>query len=95
MGAGRHALVRAAGTVDLPPTRRAQVQAQHRDLIAPLTSAVADLGIEDPTAVSMLVWGSVDSSITRIESGMSTAEREADIALAFIQGGLDRLAPGR
>lgn len=94
VGAGRHALVRAAGTVDLPPTRRAQVQAQHRDLIAPLTSAVADLGIDDPTAVSMLVWGSVDSSITRIESGMSTAEREADVALTFIQGGLDRLAPG-
>jgi AcrR family transcriptional regulator len=91
---GRHALVRAAGTVELPPTRRAQVQAQHRDLITPLTLAVTDLGIEDASAVSMLIWGAVDAAITRIESGMTTAEREADLVLDFIHGGVERLAPG-
>jgi AcrR family transcriptional regulator len=90
---GRHALVRAAGQVDLPPTRRAQVQAQHRDLITPLSSAVADFGVEDPTAVSMLVWGVVDAAITRIESGQTTAEREAILVLDFVRGGLVRLAP--
>lgn len=91
---GRHALVRAAGTVELPPTRRAQVQAQHRDLITPLTLAVTDLGIEDASAVSMLIWGAVDAAITRIESGMTTAERETDLVLDFIHGGVERLAPG-
>lgn len=91
---GRHALVRAAGTVELPPTRRAQVQAQHRDLITPLTDAVTDLGLEDPSGVSMLIWGAVDAAITRIESGMTTAERETDLVLDFIHGGVERLAPG-
>lgn len=91
---GRHALVRAAGTVELPPTRRAQVQAQHRDLITPLSDAVTDLGLEDPSGVSMLIWGAVDAAITRIESGMTTAERETDLVLDFIHGGVERLAPG-
>lgn len=91
---GRHALVRAAGTVDLPPTRRAQVQAQHRDLITPLTVAVGDLGIPDPSAVSMFIWGAVDAAITRIEAGTTTAERETELVLDFIHGGVVRLAPG-
>lgn len=91
---GRHALVRAAGTVELPPTRRAQVQAQHRDLITPLTDAVTDLGLADPSGVSMLIWGAVDAAITRIESGMTTAEYETDLVLDFIHGGVERLAPG-
>jgi len=91
---GRHALVRAAGTVELPPTRRAQVQAQHRDLITPLALAIRDLGIDDAAGVSMLVWGAVDAAISRIESGQATAEREIELVLDFIQGGVARLAPG-
>lgn len=91
---GRHALVRAAGTVDLPPTRRAQVQAQHRDLITPLALAIHDLGIEDSAGVAMLVWGAVDAAISRIESGQASAEREIELVLDFIQGGVARLAPG-
>ena len=91
---GRHALVRAAGTVDLPPTRRAQVQAQHRDLITPLALAIHDLGIEDSAGVAMLVWGAVDAAISRIESGQAPAEREIELVLDFIQGGVARLAPG-
>ncbi len=91
---GRHALVRAAGTVELPPTRRAQVQAQHRDLITPLALAIRDLGIDDAAGVSMLVWGAVDAAISRIESGQATAEREIKLVLDFIQGGVARLAPG-
>lgn len=89
---GRHALVRAAGTVELPPTRRAQVQAQHRDLITPLSTAIADLGITDAGAVSVLVWGAVDAAIGRIESGHASAEREIELVLDFIQGGVARLA---
>lgn len=91
---GRHALVRAAGTVELPPTRRAQVQAQHRDLITPLALAIHDLGIDDAAGVSMLVWGAVDAAISRIESAQATAEREIELVLDFIQGGVARLAPG-
>ena len=70
------------------------MQAQHRDLITPLTLAVTDLGIQDPTAVSMFIWGAVDAAITRMESGMTTAERETALVLDFIHGGVVRLAPG-
>jgi len=89
---GRHALVRAAGSVDLPANRRAEVQAQHRDLITPLTSAISDLGINDASAVATLVWGCVDASIARLESGSSTVERERTIVLDFVRGGVGRLA---
>ena len=89
---GRHALVRAAGSVDLPENRRSEVQSHHRDLITPLTAAISDLGIDDAPAVATLVWGSVDAAITRVESGASTAERERDLVLDFIRGGVSRLA---
>ena len=80
--------------MELPPTRRAQVQAQHRDLITPLALAIRDLGIDDAAGVSMLVWGAVDAAISRLESGQATAEREIELVLDFIQGGVARLAPG-
>lgn len=89
---GRHALVRAAGTVELPDARRAAVQGQHRDLIQPLAVAIADLGIEDPMAASSFVWGAVDASITRIEGGLASPDHETDLVLEFIRGGLTALA---
>lgn len=92
---GRHALVRAAGSVDLPPTRRAEVQARHRDLIRPLHAAITELGADDAASVASLVWGVVDSAITRIEAGTATAEDQTPAVLEFVQGGLDRLIPGR
>lgn len=92
---GRHALVRAAGSVDLPPTRRAEVQTLHRDLIRPLHAAIVDLGVADAGIMSGLVWGVVDSTITRIEAGTTTAEEALPVVLAFIQGGLDSSVLGR
>jgi AcrR family transcriptional regulator len=89
---GRHALVRAAGSVDLPETRRSEVQARHRDLITPLTTAITDLGVADAPAVATLVWGCIDAAITRVESGVSTAERERALVLDFIRGGVGRVA---
>lgn len=91
VGDGRHALVKAAGAIDLPAERRSAVQAQHRALMDPLASAVAALGFTDPGAVSMLVWGAVDASITRVESGLAAPGDEAVRVLAFIEGGLTAL----
>ncbi|HAN72673.1 MAG TPA: TetR family transcriptional regulator [Actinobacteria bacterium] len=92
---GRHALVRAAGSVDLPPTRRAEVQTLHRDLIRPLHAAITDLGVADAGVMSGLVWGVVDSTITRLEAGTTTAEEALPVVLAFIQGGLNSSVLGR
>lgn len=92
---GRHALVRAAGAVDLPPTRRAEVQARHRDLIEPLHEALSAVRGLDPEQAARLVWGVVDAAIDRLESRAEPdgidprrAEREADATVAFVYGGL-------
>lgn len=92
---GRHALVRAAGSVELPATRRAEVQARHRDLVAPLQSAIEELGVGHAARVAGFVWGAMDSSITRIEAGVTTADDERPALLAFVEGGLTRLRPAR
>lgn len=91
VGEGRHALVRSAGTIDLPEMRRAEVKAQHRALIEPLTAAIAAQGVPDPAAISMLTWGAVDASITRVEAGLASAEDESARSLAFIEGALSAL----
>ena len=99
---GRHALVRAAGTIELPPTRRAEVTARHRDLIEPLREALTAVRGLDADQAARLVWGVVDAAISRIESASGDAdvdpafaENEADATVAFVHGGLRRLAARR
>lgn len=77
---GRHALVRAAGQVELPPTRRAQIGTLHQDLVAPLREAVIASG-EDPVVVAY-IWGVTQAAIERIEAGADPVA-EADSAIAF------------
>ena len=99
---GRHALVRAAGAIDLPPTRRAEVSARHRDLIEPLHEALSQVHGLDADQAARLVWGVVDAAIGRIEASETDgridrafADREADASVAFVHGGLRRLASRR
>jgi len=75
---GRHALVRAAGDASLPPVRRAQVQALHREL------AIADAG-----RMTSYIWGVIESATRRIESGRPSDD-EVDAAIAFALAGVDR-----
>ncbi len=96
---GRHALVRAAGAIELPATRRAEVQARHRDLIDPLHTALAREPRLDAEHAARLVWGAVDAAIARLEASATAAgidpafaAREADVTVAFVLGGLGRMA---
>jgi AcrR family transcriptional regulator len=93
--AGRHALVRAAGAVDLPPSRRVEVQAMHRSLISPLFAAVAAMGDVDPGQLARYVWGVVDVSIARIEAGECDTDDEIATVLEFVEGGLVRSIAAR
>jgi AcrR family transcriptional regulator len=93
--AGRHALVRAAGAVDLPPSRRVEVQTMHRSLIAPLFAAVAAMGDVDPGQLARYVWGVVDVSIARIEAGECDTDEEIATVLEFVEGGLVRSIAAR
>lgn len=85
---GRHALLRAAGTIELPPTRRSQVQTLHQDLIAPLYRALVDAG--DPNAVrtARYIWGVVDVAINRIEVADADVDAEVRAVIAFVDGAL-------
>jgi AcrR family transcriptional regulator len=87
---GHHALVRAAGAVDLPATRRAHVQTLHRELIAPLQDALTSLGDTSRGQLAMYVWGVVDTSITRIEAAHCGPAEELPVVLDFVRGGLAR-----
>ncbi len=85
---GRHALVRAAGDATLPPVRRAQVQALHRELAAPVHTALVDLGVADADRIGSYVWGVVESATRHIEAGRP-ADDEVDAAIAFALAGVD------
>ncbi len=86
---GRHALVRAAGDATLPPVRRAQVQALHRELAAPVHTALVDLGAIDADRIASYVWGVVETATRHIEAGRP-AEDEIDAAIAFALAGVVR-----
>jgi AcrR family transcriptional regulator len=90
---GRHALLRAAGSIELPPERRIEVQDLHQSLIAPLVAALDDAGIPDPDRQARYVWGVVEVGISRIETGEAAPGDEAAALVAFVDGALG--APGR
>jgi AcrR family transcriptional regulator len=91
---GRHALVRAAAATDIPADRRQAVQDRHRALVQPLAEALADLGILDAAAAASLVWGAVDATVSRVESGVEDADAATTRVTAFVRGGLEALRTG-
>ena len=87
---GRHALVRSAGQVDLPPTRRAQIGDLHRQLMNPLVAALASAGVADAARAAAQVAAVLDVAVRRVEAGHD-AHAETAAALSFALRGL-RLA---
>jgi AcrR family transcriptional regulator len=85
---GRHALVRAAGDATLPPVRRAQVQALHRELAAPVGAALIELGVADAERLTSYIWGVVEVATRRIETGRP-GDDEVDAAITFALAGVD------
>jgi AcrR family transcriptional regulator len=85
---GRHGLVRAAGEATLPPVRKAQVAAMHRDLAAPIVTALQELQVAGAHRYASYAWGVMEAASRHIESGRS-ANDEVDAAVAFILAGID------
>ena len=88
VGDGRHALLRSAGTIELPENRREQVDTLHRAVIAPLVDTLKDAGSADPGRESRYVWGVVEVAISRIENGESKADDEIAAVMSFVDGAL-------
>jgi len=84
---GRHELVKSAATVELPPTRRAEMASLHRAMISPLVTALEESGIRDAAHVALFISGVVDASVRRLTNG-GNLEDEIAAAEQFILHGL-------
>lgn len=85
---GRHALLRAAGTTEIPPAKRARLHDLHQELIAPLVEALTTTGCADPRRQARFVWGVLEAAINRIENGECLPDDEIRAAITFIDGAL-------
>lgn len=86
--AGRHALLRSAGDIELPQARREELGTMHRAVIAPLVEALQESGSTDPGRDARFVWGVVEAAITRIEGRECDPEAETAAVIAFVDGAL-------
>jgi AcrR family transcriptional regulator len=86
--AGRHALLRSAGDIELPENRRDELQALHQAVIAPLIDALTDLGAADAGQLARFVWGVVEGGINRIEAGNCDGAAETQAVISFVDGGV-------
>ncbi len=87
---GRHLLAKALNAVDLPSERSAAIGAAHRALLAPLHSALTEIGITDIAQALSLLQSATDSATKRIEAG-SDAEVEISNTITFCTAGLRAL----
>jgi AcrR family transcriptional regulator len=85
---GRHALLRAAGSIELPDTRREELSTLHQALIAPLVAALEAMGSTDPERQARYVWGVVEVAIARIENGETTPDDESAALISFVDAAL-------
>ena len=84
---GRHELVKSAASIDLPPTRRAEMAALHRAMNTPLVNALEECGVDDAAHVALFISGVVDASVRRLTNG-GNLEEEIAAAEQFILHGL-------
>jgi AcrR family transcriptional regulator len=73
---------------DLPPECVARVRELHDELLAPLRTAVEDLGVRDTTLVTGLVFGAISAAVQLVDHGRDVAEATAG-TLSFVDAGLD------
>ncbi|MCX4531754.1 MULTISPECIES: TetR/AcrR family transcriptional regulator [unclassified Streptomyces] len=86
---GEHRIAQAlAGVRDAAVVRESAAQA-HRELLTPLTGALAELGDDDPRRTAVLLQGIVNAATTAIESGddaVAVTGRAVRMAVAAVMG---------
>ncbi|WP_327713357.1 TetR/AcrR family transcriptional regulator [Streptomyces sp. NBC_00464] len=89
VGDRRHRAVVAISASELDAGAREKIRAAHGGLIAMIVDALSDLGHDQPRLAAMLLQGSVDAAVRRIE--LSVAEEPgviADTAVAMVLNGV-------
>jgi AcrR family transcriptional regulator len=69
VAAGQHKPLAALGRANLDAEARAGIARSHQALVAPLTSALTELGLADPTLLAALLQGVVDAASRQLELG--------------------------
>ena len=87
---GRHLLAKALSATSLPVNRSAEIGAAHRALLAPLSSALTQIGVRDLNYALSMVQSLTDAATKRIENGNS-ADTEILKTTAFCIAGLRTL----
>ncbi|MFB6780402.1 MULTISPECIES: TetR/AcrR family transcriptional regulator [unclassified Streptomyces] len=86
---GEHRIAQAlAGVRDAAVVRESAAQA-HRELLTPLTGALAELGDDDPRRTAVLLQGIVNAATTAIEAGddaVAVTGRAVRMAVAAVMG---------
>ncbi|MER6106263.1 helix-turn-helix domain-containing protein [Streptomyces sp. NPDC001832] len=85
----RHRAVVAISASELDAGAREKIRAAHGGLIAMIVDALNDLGHEQPRLAAMLLQGSVDAAVRRIELGVAEEPVViADTAVTMILRGV-------
>ena len=87
---GRHLLAKALSATSLPVNRSAEIGAAHRALLAPLKTALTEIGVRDLNYALSMIQSLTDAATKRIENGNS-AETEISKTTAFCNAGLRTL----
>ena len=87
---GRHLLAKALSATSLPVNRSAEIGAAHRALLAPLSSALTEIGVRDLNYALSMIQSLTDAATKRIENGNS-ADTEISKTTAFCIAGLRTL----
>lgn len=87
---GRHLLAKALSATSLPINRSAEIGAAHRALLAPLSSALTQIGVRDLNYALSMIQSLTDAATKRIENG-NNAETEISKTTAFCIAGLRTL----
>src|SRR3954451_660482 len=82
VGDRRHRAVVAISASELDAGAREKIRAAHGGLVAMIVEALGDLGHEQPRLAAMLLQGSVDAAVRRIELGVEEPVAVADAAVA-------------
>jgi AcrR family transcriptional regulator len=87
---GRHLLAKALSATSLPSNRSSEIGAAHRALLAPLTSALTEMGVIDLNFALSMIQSLTDAATKRIENG-NEADIEISKTTAFCLAGLRTL----
>ncbi|MET7370021.1 helix-turn-helix domain-containing protein [Streptomyces sp. NPDC005566] len=89
VGDRRHRAVVAISASELDAGAREKIRAAHGGLIAMIVEALGDLGHAQPRLAAMLLQGSVDAAVRRIELGAAEEPGVvADTAVAMVLRGV-------